>query len=84
MATRIDVDGTLTDCGTTLEEMQAGVGGYIEPVRMASRPNQVMYANEEGLMHGLPYNLTASLIAGADIVGPVVLLSIDETKAEES
>lgn len=58
----------------TLEELQAFVGGYIEQVRL---PNgQTMYVNEDGKMHGLPYNDYASIATGHRhlVVGSALLM----------
>ena len=33
--------------------------------------------NEEGLMHGLPVNIQASMIAGRKLVGPAIVLEGD-------
>lgn len=43
-----------TDIEGTLEEMQALVGGYIEPVNVQG--DVLILANEEGLIYGLPPN----------------------------
>tara|TARA_R100000734_G_C3287657_1_gene80042 strand:+ start:144 stop:437 length:294 start_codon:yes stop_codon:yes gene_type:complete len=54
-----------------LEVLQKVVGGYIEHVQLSD--GRSMWANEEGLMHGLPYNPKASELAGRMIVGPVAI-----------
>lgn len=59
-----------------LDKLQELVGGYIELVYLAD--NKVMVVNEEGLIHGLPYNHTASMIAKQDIVGNVVVCNRNE------
>lgn len=53
-----------------LATLQNAVGGYIEPVYLNE---MVMWVNEEGLLRGLPINLAATLMAGKQIVGDVVL-----------
>ncbi len=60
----------------TLEEMQAMVDGYIEPVRNIKCIGHagVMVVNEAGLVHNLPFNSKASAIAGRSIVGDVFIL----------
>jgi hypothetical protein len=55
----------------TLETLQKAVGGWIEPV--PGTRNRV-YANEEGLIRGLPFNATASALFNVRLVGDVVEL----------
>ena len=62
--------------GYTLEALQAAVGGLIELVYITN--GLVMVVNEEGLVHGLPFNFTASLIAGYQIVGNVVICKSED------
>jgi hypothetical protein len=63
----MDEPAALRDIEPTLEEFQELVGGMIE-----SLPTVPGYANEEGLLIGLPYNMRASTIANHDLVGDVV------------
>ena len=71
-------DGTLTPItpkkGTTysLEELQALVGGYIEMLPLEK--NRYAVVNEEGMLHGLDLNPSASLLLGQKIVGPCVVI----------
>lgn len=58
-----------------LEELQAIVGGYIEVVRLPD--GQLMFANEDGLSQGLPFNSLASSYYRAKIVGDVLITSDD-------
>lgn len=65
----------------SLKEMQNAVGGYIERVRLhPTIPPQgfeepcVMVVNEEGLIHQLPVNLTASMLAQRHIVGDAIVM----------
>ena len=48
----------------TLDQLQGGVGGHIEIVpffnKFMERPC-VAFCNEEGKMHGLPFNATAQM-----------------------
>lgn len=79
-----DSDGSMT-----LAAMQAVVGGYIEHVHLP-RPLEVvgivfihMVVNEEGKLHGLPINHTATALANLAglpdfIVGDVLLLTDHE------
>lgn len=60
----------------TLEALQEAVGGYIETVRLRV-DNAVMIVNEEGLLLGLPYNVTASGFAGQPIVGTAVIVGVN-------
>lgn len=58
----------------TLEEMQALVGGYIEPIRSAyGAEGKIMFADEDGRSKGLPANAAASRAAGQTIVGNVLV-----------
>ena len=73
----------------TLQELQAHVGGFIEPVNtlMETEMNgytiQIIYVNEEGLLLDLEYNLKASMIVGKDIVGNALALFQGEQEDEE-
>jgi hypothetical protein len=59
----------------TLEELQAHVGGYIEPLyRTHCKPGNVMLVDEDGLSKGLPPNNRASLKAGRPIVGTALIV----------
>lgn len=60
-----------------LETLQKAVGGYIEhvPTKHPAPAISHLIVNEEGLLQRLPYNFTASLFTGRDIVGDVVLQS---------
>jgi hypothetical protein len=44
----------------TLEELQKAVGGYIEVIHLAD--GRVMVLNEEGRLHGLPFNANATRV----------------------
>ena len=63
---------TMEDRPPTLEEAQGIVEGYVE--RLTLPDGSQMLVNEEGLLKGMPVNRTASLIAGMNIVGPVLIL----------
>ena len=58
----VDPDGTArkVEIENSLHAFQAVVGGYIEGV---FSDEATIYVNEEGLIHGLPYNGSASLFA---------------------
>ena len=60
----------------TLEALQKEVGGYIETVTLV-RGYAVMIVNEEGLLRGIPSNLTASAVAARKIVGPALVVGVD-------
>lgn len=60
----------------TLEALQKEVEGYIECLTLV-RGRAVMIVNEEGRLRGMTVNLSASAVAGVDIVGPVVVVGID-------
>lgn len=59
-----------------LDELRERVGGWIELVPIADR-TVTMYCNEEGKIHGLPVNITATLLLESGnpdvIVGDVVI-----------
>lgn len=61
----------------TLEEAQAIVGGLVEMVPLMNPENMQLLINEEGLMHDLPVNTQASMIAGQRLVGPAIVLEGD-------
>jgi hypothetical protein len=64
------------DIENTLEALQAAVDGYIETVKLVPG-RAVMIVNEEGLLRGMPHNITASLAAGTQIVGPAIVIGVD-------
>ena len=95
MAIRIEPDGSMVDVFPEdtqrfrLDELQAQVGGVIEPVNtlMETEFNgytiKTIYVNEEGLLLDLEYNLKASMIVGKDIVGNALALFQGEQEEEE-
>ncbi len=68
----------------TLEEMQKAVGGYIEPVDAMMTDGTVAYANEEGLLIGMPPNPKATEAVNwpYPIVGPVIIMRGFEEEEE--
>ena len=61
----------------TLEALQAAVNGYIETINIV--PDEaVMIVNEEGRLRGMAPNPIASAFAGIDIVGPALIVGVDE------
>ena len=77
---KVEVLDTLDAPGgrPTLEQLQEAVGGYIELVRCGAL-QAYLVVNEEGLLERLPYNATASQLAGHhSIVGPAVLAAPSE------
>lgn len=65
----------------TLTEMQEKVGGYIEVVPDTNLPaGQLMVANEEGLLLGLPLNRKATMMAGRPIVGDVLIIPTEQMR----
>ena len=95
MAILIQPDGAMVDVFPedgqrfTLTELQAHVGGYIEPVRtlMETECNgytiQIIYVNEEGLFLDLEHNLKASMIVGRNIVGNALALFQGEQEEDD-
>ena len=61
-----------------LKEMKDIVNGYIEIVYL--RDGRLMVVNEEGRLERLPYNMTASLLAGETIVGDVLVCERNQIK----
>ena len=61
----------------TLEALQAAVDGYIETIGIV--PGEaVMIVNEEGRLRDMTPNPIASAFAGIDIVGPALIVGVDE------
>lgn len=61
-----------------LKNLQQAVGGPIELVHLAQ--GAIMIVNEEGLLHDLQVNRLASIMAGKQIVGDIVLLTEESVK----
>ena len=61
----------------TLEALQKQVGGYIETLTLIPC-KAVMIVNEEGLLLGLTINPAASALAGVKIVGPALIVGVDD------
>lgn len=57
----------------TLKELQALVGGLIQPIDMTE--NKSMVVNEEFLLNGSPVNPVASMFIGQQIHGDVVIVN---------
>lgn len=63
----------------TLDELQAHVGGFIEPISGTNLPSdQILLVNEEGLLERLPANRHASLIARRPIVGDALIIPAEQ------
>ena len=60
----------------TLKALQKAVDGCIETVTLIGG-YAVMIVNEEGLLLGMPSNLTASAIAARKIVGTALVVGVD-------
>lgn len=58
----------------TLEEVQGYVGGYAQIVARGPA-GEVMYADADGRVKGLPRNNQASSIAQKEIVGTVLIVA---------
>lgn len=57
----------------SLEELQKFVGGHIEKVPgTARRGKPIAFCNEDGLREGLPFNYSASMKFGIELVGDVI------------
>lgn len=61
----------------TLEALQKAVDGHIETIGIV--PGEaVMIVNEEGWLRDMTPNPIASAFAGIDIVGPALIVGVDE------
>ena len=61
----------------TLEALQKAVDGHIETIGIV--PGEaVMIVNEEGRLRGMAPNPIASAFADSDIVGPALIVGVDE------
>lgn len=78
MATLIKANGEVTEVVPqgkkkfSLADVQGFVGGYVERVNLGH--GNWALVNEEGLVHGLPYNRKASERIGIQVVGDVLFL----------
>lgn len=61
----------------SLSELQGFVGGYIEFARRLA-DGRIMFVNEAGRLHSLPFNFGASVLCDLDIVGDAILCSPTE------
>jgi len=62
----------------TLPELQAHVGGYIEPIyRTKCAPGNLMLVDEDGRSKALPVNNRATLKAGRQIVGTALIVPME-------
>ena len=59
----------------TLQDAQKFVGGLVEMIYLTN--DRQMLVNEEGIMHNLPINSSASFVAGNVILGPALILEGD-------
>jgi hypothetical protein len=62
------------DRAPTLTEAQELVGGLVELVHSPEHRDWQILVNEEGLLHGLPFNEEATKLCGTGIVGPAIVL----------
>ena len=62
----------------TLEDAQAFVEGWVEPVWLSN--GDLLLINEEGVMRGLPVNEIASVIARQPILGNAMVIKKDALK----
>lgn len=71
----------VAEIGTKLEDLQKEVGGYIEFVDLEDGVSAV--ANEEGLIHGLPFNRVLRGSYGeTPVVGNFVVVGIDGAEGD--
>ena len=62
----------------TLEDAQAFVKGWVEPVWLSN--GDLLLVNEEGVMRGFPINEIASVVARQKILGNAMLIKKDALK----
>ena len=62
------------DRSPTLSEAQELVGGLVELVHSPEHKDWQILVNEEGLLHGLPFNEEATKLCGTGSVGDAVVL----------
>ena len=62
----------------TLEDAQAFVEGWVEPVWLSN--GDLLLINEESVMRGLPVNEKASVIARQPILGNAMVIKKDALK----
>lgn len=58
------------------EYVGGSIGGFIEMVSVPNDDRLFLIVNEEGRLIGLPRNESASQIAGREIVGDAVLVTV--------
>ena len=63
----------------SLQELQDNVGGYVEIVYLPGS-SWIAVVNETGRIDGLPRNVTASLISGRELYGPVIFCPSEAVK----
>ena len=62
----------------TLEDAQAFVEGWVEPVWLSN--GDLLLINEESVMRGLPVNEIASVVARQQILGNAMVIKKDALK----
>lgn len=63
----------------TLSDLQTAVGGLITSAYSPNLTEATIYANDEGLLLGMPENPVASYLLGTRLVGPVIIAGpVDE------
>lgn len=67
------------DIENTLKAFQEAVDGYIENVTLIP-DKAAMIVNEEGRLRGMGLNLIATALVGHIIVGPALIVGINEEK----
>ena len=61
----------------SIQDLQNAVAGWVETIRVPFT-GKLMAVNEEGRLHQLPLNVSASTMALKEIVGDVVLCDPNE------
>lgn len=72
---------SLVDVQNELQALQEAVGGYIETIGL--QDGAVMIVDEEGRFKDYPVNLIASVTAGVEIVGIVLIVGTDEDEFDD-
>lgn len=80
ISARGGVQDLILEEDTQLEQMQQAVGGNIEPYRDPTEDRDIhFWVNEDGIGLGLPVNMVASILAGHQLRGDVVITSMSRS-----
>lgn len=81
MAIWITPSGTIREVqNITFDQAKDLVKGHITTIQNFGDKERMMLLDDDGIMKGLEYNLTASMLAKQTILGSIILLRSDEIK----